>query len=98
MSELLPIGTVIRQKGARLPLMIIGYYPYDQNKKMWQYTGVDLFLGTGSPDGKYAFNGDEIEEILFRGYTNEEGDAFRKNAADAFDDFVHQEDKSKSEG
>lgn len=83
--ELLALGTVVRRKGSKLPLMIIGYYPYDAEENLWQYMGTNIFLGAGLEADKLVFNEDSIEEILFSGYSDEEGEAYRKELAEAME-------------
>lgn len=83
--ELLALGTVVRRKGSKLPIMIIGYYPYDSEENLWQYMGTNIFLGVGLEKDKLAFNEDSIEEILFRGYSDEAGEVYRKELAEAME-------------
>lgn len=83
--KLLPLGTVVRRKENKLPLMIIGYYPYDEEENLWQYIGVNIILGTGLKEEKLAFNEDGIEEVLFTGYRDQKGEEYRKELAEAME-------------
>lgn len=81
--ELLPIGTVVKRKANTVPIMIIGYFPYDAEENLWQYIGTNIFLGTGLEAEKLAFNEESIEEILFTGYSDAQGELYRKELAEA---------------
>lgn len=83
--ELLPLGTVVKRKENTVPIMIIGYFPYDAEEKLWQYMGTNIFLGTGLGSDKLAFNEESIEEILFTGYSDEQGEVYRKELAEAME-------------
>lgn len=83
--ELLPLGTVVKRKEHPVPTMIIGYFPYDAEENLWQYMGTNIFLGTGLESDKLAFNEDSIEEVLFTGYTDEQGEMYRKELAEALE-------------
>lgn len=52
--ELLPLGTVVKRKTNTVPIMIIGYFPYDVEENLWQYIGTNIFLGTGLESDKLA--------------------------------------------
>ena len=62
--ELLPLGTVVKRKTNTVPIMIIGYFPYDVEENLWQYIGTNIFLGTGLESDNLAFNEESIEKIL----------------------------------
>ncbi len=83
--ELLPLGTVVKRKATAVPIMIIGYFPYDVEENLWQYMGTNIFLGTGLNSDKLAFNEESIEEILFTGYSDAEGEMYRKELAEAME-------------
>lgn len=83
--ELLPLGTVVKRRAAAVPIMIIGYFPYDAEENLWQYMGTNIFLGTGLNSDKLAFNEESIEEILFTGYSDAEGETYRKELAEAME-------------
>ena len=84
MNELLPIGSVVRRIGEKVPWMIIGYYPYDKEEKLWDYMGVNSLFGVSLYGDKLAFNSDSIEEILFTGFSDENGETYRKEIRDIF--------------
>ena len=65
--------------------MIIGYFPYDVEENLWQYIGTNIFLGTGLESDKLAFNEESIEKILFTGYSDAQGELYRKELAEAME-------------
>ena len=83
--ELLPLGTVVKRKASTVPIMIIGYFPYDAEENLWQYIGTNIFLGTGLGSDKLAFNEESIEEILFTGYSDAQGELYRKELEEAME-------------
>lgn len=83
--ELLPLGTVVKRKTNTVPIMIIGYFPYDVEENLWQYIGTNIFLGTGLESDKLAFNEESIEKILFAGYSDAQGELYRKELAEAME-------------
>lgn len=78
-QELLPLGTVVRLKNATKPLMITGFcisspeYP-DQ---LMDYNSCFYPEGIVSSDVNFLFNHDQIEEILFVGFKNEDEVKFK---------------------
>lgn len=80
-KKFLPIGTVVLLKGGTKELMIISYciFPagevYDKNgpvedvgETMFEYGGCVYPEGMVTSDQLYAFNHDQIEKVLYRGY------------------------------
>lgn len=74
MNELLPIGSVVRLAGASRSLIIMGIFQADQNdrNKIYDYLGVGYpegYMGAGTG---YLFYHKDIEEVILRGYEDEE--------------------------
>lgn len=79
-EKFLPVGTVVLLKGGKKELMIISYCivpsgeAYDKNGKvtventMFDYGGCVYPEGMLSSDQIYAFNHDQIEKVLHKGY------------------------------
>ncbi len=83
-KELLPIGSVVFLKGGKKELMIISYCiipagdVYDKNGKidlgenpMFDYGGCVYPEGMITSDQIFAFNHDQIDRVVFTGYTTE---------------------------
>lgn len=75
---LLPIGTVVKLKEETNSLMIIGYFAVGQNRPdyVWDYTGVVFPGGCLDTTQTYQFDKEQIEEIQYIGYEDEEQHRF----------------------
>jgi len=80
-QEFLPIGTVVLLKGGQKKLMIAGYLPITQDGtgRIYDYSGCIFPEGILSSDKAAAFNHDQIQEVISKGYSNEETTDFFKN-------------------
>ncbi len=76
-KELLPIGSVVVLKGGEKKLMVFGIKQTDQeSQKDYDYIGVIYPEGNIGPGGQFFFNHEDIFEVFFRGYSNDERDLF----------------------
>lgn len=82
LEELLPIGSVVLLKDARKKIVIIGImqikHKDDGLDVIYDYMGVPYPEGYMGRDTSLLFNHASIQEIVFRGYVNEERDIFVK--------------------
>lgn len=77
MKDLLPIGSVVLLKDATKKLVIIGVLQVNaEQNKMYDYLAVPYPEGYLGSDNNYLFNQSDINDIIFRGYTNPERDIF----------------------
>ena len=77
MKDLLPIGSVVLLKDATKKLVIIGVLQVNaEQNKMYDYLAVPYPEGYLGADNNYLFNQGDINDIIFRGYTNPERDIF----------------------
>lgn len=77
-NEVLPLGTVVLLKDATRYLVVIGYSIVEQGKdKVWDYLGCPYPVGVISTNSGLLFDKDQIEKIIYRGFSDEEGDKFR---------------------
>ena len=76
-NELLPIGSIALLEGAEKKLMIfgVGQTQLEENKD-FDYIGVVYPEGNMGEGSQFLFNHSDIEEIVFRGYEDEERDNF----------------------
>ena len=88
MNELLPIGSIVRLKEGEKRLMISGVIQQEagNDKATYDYMGVLYPEGYIGEDFQYLFNHEDIEEIYFRGFEDEERVDFIKKLADAYAD------------
>lgn len=84
-ERFLPIGTVVLLKGATKPIMITSYCVFPKNfqldeagkkippeKKIYEYAGCTYPEGIIDNDLTCAFNHNQIDKVLFKGFTTEE--------------------------
>lgn len=75
--ELLPIGSIVLLKGGRKRLMIFGIKQTDSKTKIeYDYIGVLYPEGNMGEAGQYLFNHENIAQIFFNGYEDEEREGF----------------------
>ncbi len=74
-KRLLPIGSVIRLREAKKCLMIFGVCQ-EHNGKTYDYYGVLWPEGSMGGETHVLFYHDDIEEIVFEGYSTPEREAF----------------------
>ena len=81
-KNLLPIGSVVVLKDGEQKLMIYGIAQMDGNQglfrkpKHFDYVSVPYPQGNMGPGSMFLFNHDDIQEIFFRGYEDEERKIF----------------------
>lgn len=76
-SELLPIGTVVLLKNAEKKLMIFGIGQTNEtDNKDYDYIGVMYPEGNMGDGSQFLFNHSDIDQIIFRGYEDEERKKF----------------------
>lgn len=76
--SLLAIGSIVVLKNGYRKLMIIGRMQLQgKEEKLWDYLGIlypEGYLGEGYT---FLFNHDDIDNIIFEGYSDLEEDAFQ---------------------
>lgn len=77
-KELLPIGSVVLLKEGTKKLMIIGIKPMKDNeeKETYDYIGVLYPEGYLSSEYNFLFNHEDINDVIYKGYSNPEREAF----------------------
>lgn len=76
-KELLPIGTVVLLEGAEKRLMIYGVKQTDQEtQEEYDYIGVVYPEGNMGQGTQFLFNHDQIREVFFKGFEDEERNEF----------------------
>lgn len=78
MKELLPAGSVVLLKGGSKKTMIIGVLQVmnDNPEEVYDYIGVPYPEGYIGAENVYAFQHDDINDVIFKGYQNPERDEF----------------------
>lgn len=79
MKDLLPVGSVVLLKDATKKLMIIGILQVKPDEhKVYDYLGVPYPEGYVGAENNFLFNHTDINDLIFKGYTNPERDIFIK--------------------
>lgn len=78
-DKYLPIGTVVLLKDATKKLMITGFcIQSEDNSKLYDYSGCMYPEGVLSSDQNCVFNHDQIKQIYYIGYVDEEEKKFKQ--------------------
>lgn len=86
-SELLPIGSVVRLIGGKKALMIYGVRQTNfETNEEYDYISVLYPEGTLGANSQFLFQHKDIEEVLFMGFETEASREFRKKLAEYYDE------------
>lgn len=79
----LPVGSIVRLCAVDAPIMVMGYKPVIETVPS-DFIGVVYPAGLVTENSAIAFDRESVEEVLFEGFLDEEGErAFR--AVEAYD-------------
>ena len=82
MMGVLPLGSVVLLKDAKRYLVVMGYLIIEEGtNKVWDYMGCAYPIGAISSDAILTFDANQIEKIIFKGFSDEEGENFRKKVS-----------------
>lgn len=86
-DKVLPLGSVVLLKDAKRYLVVIGYLIIeDGSNKVWDYMGCAYPIGTISSEATLVFDTEQIDKVIFEGYSDEEGEAFREKVSKSIGD------------
>lgn len=92
MKALLPIGSIIRLKDGVKRLMIYGIYQSEEDSDIeYDYIGVIYPEGNIGDDFHFLFQHEDIEEVYFRGYEDEEREDFLKRLEEVREELSSEE-------
>ena len=84
-KDLLPVGSVIRLKKGKKCLVVIGIKQTDiSTGETHDYLTLPYPEGYISKDAMFYVEHDKIDEVIFKGYSNEERDQFLENVEDFY--------------
>ena len=82
-KNMLPIGSVVRTVDAERRLMVIGRIVTTEEKDViYDYVGTPYPEGASGSDNFYFFNRDQIEELYFIGFQDQEALEFQSAVLD----------------
>ena len=85
-SELLPIGSIVLLKDGEKRLMVSGVLQSEKDRPEQVYDYLGLFYPEGNigEEYQYFFNHEDIEDVIFIGYTDEERTEFLKRLSEVY--------------
>jgi len=91
----LPIGSVVKLKNSNKLIMVIGYYSveYKQDIIVYDYSGCAYPEGIMLKSNYCSFNHNDIKEVLFVGYKNEEYNDMNNKLNIIDDDLINDVEK-----
>ena len=94
-TDFLPIGSVVLLNEGTKKLMITAFctVPEDSPEEVYDYCGCLFPEGVISSDEIYVFDHDQIQDILFIGYEDDEQKAFHETLVDSVGDIYKNEIK-----
>lgn len=86
--DLLPIGSIVLLKGGEKRLMINGVMQseMEQDGRDYDYHGILYPEGHIGEQFQYLFNHEDIENVVFRGYEDEERAIFIEKLAEYYEE------------
>ncbi|MDD5887910.1 MAG: DUF4176 domain-containing protein [bacterium] len=82
LKKALPLGSVVLLKGAKRYLVVMGYLMVEEGTdKVWDYMGCAYPVGAISSEATLMFDEEQIDKVIFEGFTDEEGETFRAKVA-----------------
>lgn len=85
-KKLLPIGSVVLLEEGKKRLMIYGVKQIEQEtQEEYDYIGVVYPEGNMGQGTQFLFNHDQISEVYFKGYDDEERQEFVKRLTDYYE-------------
>jgi len=86
-KDLLPIGSIVLLKDGEKRLMINGIMQSDANgnKEEYDYLGILYPEGHIGDQFQYLFNHEDIKEIIFRGFEDDERVEFLEKLANLYE-------------
>lgn len=86
-KKVLPLGSVVLLKGAKRYLVVMGYLMVTEGSdKVWDYMGCAYPIGAVSSEATLMFDAKQIDKVVFEGFSDEEGETFRKKVYDSIGD------------
>ena len=83
-SDFLPLGSIVLLKDAKRYVVVIGYTVVEEGSKdVWDYLACAYPIGVVDSSKNLLFNKDQIKEVIFTGFRDEEGRKFRNKLSES---------------
>lgn len=98
-EKYLPLGSIVLLKGGTKKVMITGYCmkTVERPDKIYDYNGCPFPDGTIQSDLTCVFDHDQIEQIFFKGYVNEESTKFHEKIKEQISDKTQTQQATQKE-
>ncbi len=84
-KELLPIGSIVLLEEGKKKLMVFGVKQIDNATEVeYDYIGVLYPEGSLGETGQFLFNHQDIVEVVFKGYEDDEREEFLEKLSDYY--------------
>lgn len=92
-KEFLPVGSVVILKGATKKVMVTGFCSIDQENadKVYDYNGCLYPEGIINSNELELFDNEQIDQVFFRGYEDEEELEYKKILCDVINEYNNGE-------
>ena len=90
-SEFLPVGSVVLLKNATRPVVVIGYMMLEEgSSEIWDYLACAYPIGVVGDQKNLLFKKEQIAKIIFKGYSDAEGNQFLKQLEESVKQIKHE--------
>lgn len=80
-ETLIPVGSIVRFAGTEYLAVILGYF-VDNNEQLYDYLTAPYPAGLSSLEHAILANEDDIAEVVYQGYLDQEGERALQAATD----------------
>ena len=77
-DNMLTLGTIVKIQNIAVPVMVIGFSMINDKKDCYDYVGCPYPIGIPSTGEQILFNNNMIEEVIYKGYSDEDDIAFKE--------------------
>lgn len=96
-NKWLPIGSIVHLDNYDGLLMIISYMVSSEDDGVyWDYAAVPYPQGLVGPEGHVLFDRDVIDDILYLGFRNDEGELYRDALNELLVEFGSKKEASRN--
>lgn len=91
-KEFLPVGSVVLLKGGTKRVMVTGFCSVDNDDatKIYDYTGCLYPEGIINSNEICLFNDNQIEQVFFKGFEDQEEFDFKKNLSKTVNEYYEK--------
>lgn len=97
-KEFLPVGSVVLLKGGTKKVMVTGFCSIDKDNvdEMYDYNGCLYPEGIINSNEIELFNHEQIDQVFFRGFENEEEIKYKKILCDVINEYNNNNNNTEN--